>query len=69
MSFCLEEMEKKELPSQVFQLVPSSFVSLYFQSYKPKSQLKSEMFKHLNVSRVWGWDLAAVIARDADTDC
>lgn len=31
MSFCSEEMEKKELASEVFQLVPSSSVSLYFQ--------------------------------------
>lgn len=44
--------EKKELPSQVFQLVPNSSVSLYFESYKPKSQLKSVMLKHLNVRRV-----------------
>lgn len=51
MSFCSEEMEKKELPSQVLQLVPNSSVSLYFESYKTKSQLKSEMFKHLNVSK------------------
>lgn len=51
MSFCSEEMEKKELPSQVLQLVPDSSVSLYFESYEMKSQLKCEMFGHLNVSK------------------
>lgn len=51
MSFCSEEMEKKELPSQVLQLVPDSSVSLYFEGYEMKSQLKSEMFGHLNVSK------------------
>lgn len=51
MSFCSEEMEKKELPSQVLQLVPNSSVSLYFESYKMKSQLKCEMCEYLNVSK------------------
>lgn len=46
-----KKWKKKELPSQVLQLVPNSSVSLYFESYKMKSQLKSEMFKHLNVSK------------------
>lgn len=49
MSFCSEEMEKKELPSEVFQLVPKSSVS---GSYKGKSRLRSaEVFKHLKVSK------------------